>query len=584
MRTARQGGEGKAWDAGMIALRPVCLPLHLRSVAMLRALVLLLFAACAVPSGAQPTVLHHAQIYTVDSAQPTAEALAFEDGAILAVGTEAEVLAAYPDAERLDAGGRTVVPGLIDAHAHLMNLGASLLQADLVGTRSKAEVVERLQRFAAALPDSAWVMGRGWDQNDWPETDFPTAADLDAAFPERPVWVTRVDGHAGWANTAALRAAGLDPAQPAPPNPDGGVVLRDAEGRPTGVFVDNAEALIEAVVPPPSGVELQLRLERALAETARHGLTGVHEAGLDLATVALYRAMIDAGQFPLRLYGLIGGAGPTLDYFCETSPLLGYGDRLTVRALKLYLDGALGSRGAALLEPYSDEPGNTGLLLTPPDQFREIVERAMRCDIQIGTHAIGDRANRIALDTYAEAIRTTGGGPGRHRIEHAQILAAEDLARFGPLGVIASVQPTHATSDMPWAESRVGPERIEGAYAWRSLLDAGARLALGSDFPVEAVAPLIGFYAAVTRQDAEGLPEGGWSPGQRLTRAEALRGFTLDAAYAAFMEDEVGSLEPGKRADFVVLSRDIMAVLPAEILEAEVVATYLDGVAIFGGL
>ncbi len=550
---------------------------------MLRLLCLALLLAVP-PAAAQPVVLHNAQIYTVSPAQPTAEALAFENGVILAVGTEAEVLAAYPEARRLDAGGRTVVPGLIDAHAHLMNLGASLLQADLVGTGSKAEVVERLRRFALALPDSAWVTGRGWDQNDWPSPDFPTAADLDAAFPDRPVWITRIDGHAAWANTAALRAAGLDPDQLAPPDPDGGTILRDAEGRPAGVFVDNATALVEAFVPQAGDVELQLRLERALQETVRYGLTGVHEAGLDLATVALYRAMIDAGQFPLRLYGLIGGPGETLDYFCATGPLLGYGDRLTVRAVKLYLDGALGSRGAALLEPYSDEGGNTGLLLTPPDAFGEIVERAMRCGLQIGTHAIGDRANRIALDTYAEAVRATGGGPGRHRIEHAQIVAPEDLPRFGALGVIASVQPTHATSDMPWAEARVGPERIEGAYAWRSLLDGGARLALGSDFPVEAVSPLLGFYAAVTRQDAEGRPEGGWYPAQRLTRAEALRGFTLDAAYAAFMEDEVGSLEAGKRADFVVLSRDIMTVPPPEILETEVVATYLGGVAVFGDL
>ncbi|MEM1041422.1 MAG: amidohydrolase [Bacteroidota bacterium] len=547
------------------------------------------FLLLATPLAAQPTVLHNARIYTVDPAQPTAEALAFEDGVLLAVGDTAAVFAAYPEAARLDAGGRTVVPGLIDAHAHLMNLGASLLQANLAGTASKAEVVERLQRFALALPDSAWVLGRGWDQNDWPAAAdgsylFPTAADLDAAFPDRPVWIARIDGHATWANTAALRAAGIDPAQPAPPNPEGGAVLRDAEGRPTGVFVDNAEALVEAFVPPPSELELQLRLERALEETSRHGLTGVHEAGVDLATMALYRAMIDAGRFPLRLYGMIGGPGQTLDYICEVRPFADYGGRLTVRSVKFYLDGALGSRGAALLEPYSDDPGNSGLLVTAPSVFQSLVNRAMWCGLQVNTHAIGDRANRIALDTYAAAVEETGGGPGRHRVEHAQVIAPEDLPRFAALGVIASVQPTHATSDRPWAEDRVGPQRIEGAYAWRSLLGSGARLALGSDFPVEPVSPLLGLYASVTRQDAGGHPEGGWDPEQRLTRAEALRGFTLDAAYAAFMEDQVGSLEPGKRADFVVLSRDIMTVPAPEILETEVVATYLDGLPIFGGL
>ncbi|MEP0547034.1 MAG: amidohydrolase [Rhodothermales bacterium] len=550
---------------------------------MIRLLLLALLTLPAVAAQAQPTVLHNATIYTVDPAQPTAEALAFDGGQILAVGSEADVLAAYPDARRLDAEGRTVVPGLIDAHAHLMNLGASLLQADLVGTVSKADVVERLQRFALTLPDSAWVTGRGWDQNDWGgDGAFPTAADLDAAFPDRPVWIRRIDGHAAWANSAALALVdSLD----AMPDPEGGRIVRDADGRPTGVFVDAAMPLVGGLIPPPTEVERQLRMERALAETARYGLTGVHEAGVDLPTISLYLAAADVGQFPIRLYAMIGGAGETLDHFCETGPLVDYAGRLTVRSVKLYMDGALGSRGAALLEDYSDDPGNAGLLVTPPDAFGGIVERAMRCDLQVNTHAIGDRANRIVLDTYERAIAATGGGPGRHRIEHAQIVVTpDDIARFAPLGIIASMQPTHATSDMPWAEARVGPARIEGGYAWRTFLDSGARLALGSDFPVEQVSPLLGFYAAITRQDAEQRPDGGWFPDQRLTRAEALRGFTLDAAYAAFMEDAVGSLEPGKRADFVVLSRDIMTVPAPEILETDVVATFLDGAPIYGGL
>ena len=554
---------------------------------MLRILLLTALACIAVTAVAQPqpVVLHNARIYTADPNQPTAEALAFAGGQVLAVGSGEEVLLAFEGAERIDAGGRTVVPGFIDAHAHLMNLGASLLQADLTGTVSKADVVERLQRFALSLPDSAWVLGRGWDQNDWPEQEFPTAADLDAAFPDRPVWIDRIDGHAAWANTAALRAAGIDPNATAPPDPEGGAILRDEQGRPTGVFIDNAEALVRGAVPATTDVQRQVQLERALEETARHGLTSVHEAGADLATIALYRAAADAGALPLRLYAMIGGPGPTLDYFCENGPLVDYAGRLTVRSVKLYMDGALGSRGAALLEPYADDAANTGLLLIPPERFETVVERSMECGLQVNTHAIGDRANRIVLDTYEQAIAETGGGPGRHRIEHAQVVVTpEDIERFAPLNVIASMQPTHATSDMPWAEDRVGPDRIRGAYAWRTFLDSGARLALGSDFPVEEVDPLLGFYAAVTRQDAEGQPEGGWYPDQRLTRAEALRGFTLDAAYAAFMEDEVGSLEPGKRADFVVLSRDIMTVPAPEILETEVVATFLDGAPIYGGL
>jgi predicted amidohydrolase YtcJ len=351
------------------------------------------------------------------------------------------------------------------------------------------------------------------------------------------------------------------------------------------VFIDNAEVLVSDVIPAPTDAELQRWMEAALEETARHGLTGVHDAGVDLRTIALYRAAADAGQFPVRLYAMIGGDGPALDYFCETGPLVGYRDRLTVRSIKVYLDGALGSRGAALLEPYSDDPGNVGLTRMPFDELRPLAERSMRCDLQVNTHAIGDRANRVVLDAYEQAIEATGGGPGRHRIEHAQIVVTpDDIARFAPLGIIASMQPTHATSDMPWAEARVGPDRIAGGYAWRTFLDSGARLALGSDFPVEQVSPILGFYAAVTRQDAEGMPEGGWMPEQRLTRDEALRGFTLDAAYAAFMEDEVGSLEPGKRADFVVLSQDLMTVPEDEILDTDIVATFLDGTAIYGGL
>ena len=328
-------------------------------------------------------------------------------------------------------------------------------------------------------------------------------------------------------------------------------------------------------MPPPSAAEREEALRLALTETARYGLTGVHEAGVDLDDVALYREAIDEGWFTTRVYAMIGGRGETFDHFCEAGTLTGYGGRLTVRAVKYSLDGALGSRGAALLDDYADDPGNRGLLFKPLEAFTEDVRRAVECGFQVGTHAIGDRGNRVALDAYEQA--SAGRTDGRHRIEHAQVVAPEDLPRFAALGVVAAMQPTHATSDMYWAPDRVGPERIRGAYAWRSLLDSGARLAFGSDFPVERVDPLLGFYAAVTRQDADGWPEGGWMPEQRVTRAEALHAFTRDAAYAAFQEDDLGSLEPGKRADFVVLSRNIMAVPASEVLEADVVATYLDG-------
>ena len=553
----------------------------------MRAAVLLALLAAA-PAFAQaipdapPYVITDARIYTVDDARPAAEAMAVgADGRIVVVGTEAEVLGAHADWPRVDLDGRTVIPGLIDAHAHLLNLGTSLLQADLRGTGSVAEIVGRLQAFAATLPEGAWLTGRGWDQNDWGSGSqpFPTRADLDAAFPTRPVWLVRIDGHAAWANTAALRVAGIDPAAPAPPDTEGGAVIRDADGRPTGVFVDASMDLVGRAEPAPDAAYYATALERALAETARHGLTGIHEAGITLSMIQLYQSFVAEGRFPLRNYAMISQeAAPA---FCEAYPEHVHGDRLTVRSVKMYADGALGSRGAALLADYADDPGNTGLLFQTRGALQEAVEAAMTCGLQVNAHAIGDRGTRTVIDAYEAAIAATGGAAGRHRIEHAQVVALADIERIASLGLIASVQPTHATSDMPWAGDRVGADRVRGAYAWRRLVDAGARLALGSDFPVERVSPLLGFYAAVTRQDADAHPAGGWYGNQSLTRAEALRGFTLDAAYAGFMESEVGSLAPGKRADYVVLSQDLMTVPPEQILATEVLATVLDGAPIY---
>ena len=535
----------------------------------------------ALPDG-PPYVLTNATIYTVDEAAPTAEAMAVDpSGAIAVIGTEADVLAVYPDWPRVDLDGRAVIPGLIDAHAHLMGLGQALLQADVVGTGSVRDVLSRLRTFSASLPPNAWITGRGWDQNDWEAREdgtrpFPTRQELDALFANRPVVLTRIDGHALWANSAALRMAGIDPDFPAPEDPEGGQILRDSDGRPTGVFIDAAMGMVERAIPASSPEVAEEALARAVAETARHGLTGVHEAGIAISTLALYERAIAQNRFPLRNYAML--SMDQLGAFCEAYPE-GYAGngRLRVQSLKVYADGALGSRGAALIEDYSDEPGNHGLLIQSPDALAETVTEAMACGLQVNTHAIGDRGNREVLDAYERAMEETGGGPGRHRIEHAQVVSLEDIERIARLGVIASVQPTHATSDMPWAEERVGPDRIKGAYAWRRLLDAGARLALGSDFPVERVPPLLGFHAAVTRQDADMNPAGGWYGNQALSRKEALRGFTLDAAYAGFMEDEVGSLEPGKRADFVVLSQDLMHVPPEQILSTQILATVVDG-------
>jgi predicted amidohydrolase YtcJ len=551
-------------------------------------------AAAAAPTGV--TILTARAIHTMDPAAPDAGALAFDgSGAILALGTADALRARYPGAHALDAGDATIVPGLIDAHGHLPNLGISLLQADLTGTRSKAEVVERLQAFAKTLPPGEWLLGRGWDQNDWPEKAFPTAADLDIAFPSRPVWIERVDGHADWANSAAMRRS----ARPLDGDwqPDGGKIVRDAAGKATGVLVDGATDLIGSQLPALSDDATERMLAQAMHYAVARGLTGVDDPGVSLQQLRAYQRIADRGAMPLRVYAMADGDREALAWLCKAGPYSHPGGRLQMRALKLYADGALGSRGAALLEDYSDDPGNRGLLVTQPAALESAARKARDCGLQVATHAIGDRGNRITLDIYekllgehasatpaaatATAAAAAASTPERRwRVEHAQVLSPSDIPRFAKLGVIASMQPTHATSDMPWAETRLGPTRIAGAYAWRQLLDSGARLAFGSDFPVESVDPRLGLYAAVTRTDIDGNPPGGWRPAEKLTRYEALRGFTVDAAYASFDEARLGSLSVGKRADFVVLGADPLDPT-SDLRTLPIRATYVDGRAVY---
>jgi len=528
-------------------------------------------------AAAQDLTLVRAQrVITMDPARPFATAFAFDgSGKLVAVGEGDELAKVHPQAVTLDLGDATVVPGLIDAHGHVPGLGLTLSIADLTGTRSKAEIVERLKAFEARLAKDAWLLGRGWDQNDWDAKAFPTAADLDAAFPTRPVWLERVDGHAGWANSAALKRATRDLAGDW--QPEGGQVLR-AGGKASGVFVDNAMGLIQAAVPAPTAEQATQALSDAMADIARHGLTGVHDAGVSKAEMALYRGLADAGRMPVRIHAMANGDGEALEWLCAEGRYRHAGGRLQMRAVKLYADGALGSRGAALLAEYSDDPGNTGLLVTSAAALEAAARKAQRCGVQAATHAIGDRGNRVVLEVYERVLGLDAAASDhRWRIEHAQVVAQVDIPRFARSGIIASMQPTHATSDMPWAGQRVGPARIVGAYAWRQFRDAGVRLALGSDFPVEAVDPLPGLFAARMRQDAQGMPLDSWFPGERLTAFEALRGFTLDAAYAAFMENEVGSLVAGKRADFTVLDRNPLGDEAKDLLAAHVRATYLDG-------
>ncbi|CAN7205451.1 amidohydrolase [Pseudoxanthomonas sp. LjRoot143] len=539
--------------------------------------------ACACVAQAQVQVVTAARVHTSDPSRPVAEAMAWDaQGRILAVGDTRGLLARYPGAKRIDATGKTVIPGLIDAHGHVMGLGYALMRADLVDAQDKAEVVARLREFEKQLPPNAWLLGGGWDQNDWPGKTFPTAADLDAAFPDRPVWLERVDGHAGWANSAALRAVASNATRSMDGEwqPEGGRIER-VDGKASGVFVDAAMALVNAVVPAPDAAYRRQALEKATQAAVRNGLTGVHDMGVSREDLALMRQFADEGRLPLRIDAYADGDGAALGDLCATGPYHHAGGRLQMTGVKLYADGALGSRGAALLEDYSDDPGNRGLLVTEPAALESAMRKARDCKVQVATHAIGDRGNRLVLDAYQRVLGDAAKTDHRWRIEHAQVMAPEEFPRFAALGIVASMQPTHATSDMPWAQDRLGPVRITGAYAWQRLQESGVKLALGSDFPVESVDPRRGLHAAVTRKDGKDHPRGGWMPDQRLSAAEALRGFTADAAWAGHDESEVGRLAPGLRADFVILDEDPLAIPGEQLDDLHVRSTWVDGKAVY---
>lgn len=539
--------------------------------------VLLAFAAFPLHAA---SLLVNARIHTMDPSRPEATALAWDDdGRLLAVGDTAELQKQFPGATIEDAKGVTVIPGLIDAHGHMLGLGMTHVEADLVGSTSRADVVARLKAAAATLPKGAWLVGRGWDQNRWADKHFPSATDLDAAFPDRPVYLERIDGHAVWVNTAAMKQASksLDGDW----QPEGGRIER-AGTRATGVLVDGAQALVAKAMPPLSPEQTRAAYKAAFADAVAAGLTGVHDPGISLRDFKVLQAMSTAHEIPLRLYEMADGNHEALDWLCgQGGQWHDASGRLQMRTVKLYMDGALGSRGAALLADYSDDHGNRGIFVTSPEDYRVAVEKAFRCHVQVATHAIGDRGNRHVLDTYQAVLGDKADSDHRWRVEHAQIVALEDIPRFAALRLIASMQPTHATSDMPWAEQRLGAERLKGAYAWQRFIQEKVPLAFGSDFPVERVNPMLGIYAAVTRQDLDGQPPGGWLPDQRVSRLQALAGFTRGAAYASFMEGEVGMLRPGMRADFVLLSGDVLTVAPRQIADLKPLSTWVDGKAVY---
>ena len=536
----------------------------------LAVLAVLIFASA--PASAS-TVWHNINGYTssADGILQFSVLVVDEAGRVVVTGDD-ELLDDYVDAEHIDGQGRTLLPGLIDAHAHVAGLGFLKTSLDLTGTPSVEDAVAAIRRYAADKPTVRWITGRGWNQVLWPVQAFPTAAHIDAVVADRPVWLRRIDGHAGWANSKALALAGIDGDTP---DPVGGKILRDNNGHATGVLIDRAMDLVTAQVPQPDKAESRAAIKAAVDTLLAEGVTGVHDAGIDIANAEIYMSMADDGELGMRIYAMTGGAGEVLDAIGK--PIYAYGnDRLEIASVKLYTDGALGSRGAAMIEPYSDDPENRGLPFWTQEELDAMVKKANGMGFQVGIHAIGDLGNRMALDAFARA-QDGKPSPLRNRIEHSQIVTLDDIPRFAELGVVASMQATHATSDKNMAEDRVGPDRILGGYAWRRMLDAGVVLANGSDFPVELSNPFHGLYASVTRQGRDGEPEGGWYADQALTRAEALHSFTLAAAYAARQDDRLGSLEPGKWADFIIIDRDYFTIPAAQIDDIVVLETWVGG-------
>ncbi|MCI0485959.1 MAG: amidohydrolase [Blastocatellia bacterium] len=525
-------------------------------------------------------LLFNANVITMNQKQPLAQAIAVAGGRIIWTGSNDEARRRFPNAgSTLDLGGATVLPGIIDAHTHMMNLGESLIRVDLRvhlrDIKTEQEVVERVKQRVRKAAPGEWIFGWGWDEGAW-ASHYPTHHALSEAAPDNPVYLMGLHSFAVWVNKKALDIAGITKDTK---DPENGKIIRDEKtGEPTGILTDQAQSLVH--LPSLTLPQVKNAIELAARECVRHGLTSVHEARVIPLMIRAFRELIKEGRLPLRVYVMLDGADiELLDEWFLRGPEIDTTDhRLTIRSIKLFADGALGSRGAALFEPYSDKPDTKGVIMNSEADIYNLTRRFLQRGFQVSTHAIGDAANRLALGAYERALKEVPSArDARLRIEHAQVLALEDIPRFAKLGVIASMQPTHCTSDMVWAEKRVGPQRIKGAYAWRSLLDSGARVPLSSDFPGETLNPFYGIYAAITRQDTEGRPSGGWYANQRMTLEEALRGYTIEAAYAEFEDDVKGSIEAGKLADIIVISKDITKIAPKEILSIKVLKTFVNG-------
>ncbi len=541
----------------------------------LSTLVLLLGAINGTSLLADTTLYTNVNGYTLDSNRELQQfsAIQFTDDLVDRIFTEGEELPEQADL-LIDGDGQTLIPGLIDAHGHILSYGLSLLRVDLVGTETELDAVQRVVDFAEDSDQLEWIQGRGWNQVLWDSNEFPSAGSLDAALLDKPIWLSRVDGHAGWANSAAMELAGVDRRTE---DPDGGQIIRDEDGNPTGVFIDNAMALIRSQIPATSTEELKFALSTAMLELAKQGLTSVHDAGAGSSVIDAYKQLLDDGPLPIRVNVMLSAGDDFFEQRLAEGHYRSTDDTLTMNSVKIAADGALGSRGAAMIDDYSDLSGHTGLLLHNPERLEYFMRAAMNAGFQVNTHAIGDNANKVVLDNYEQLIAETNSRGMRHRVEHAQILRYEDILRFAELGVIPSMQATHATSDKNMAVDRIGDVRIQGAYAWRKLIDAGALIANGSDFPVESPNPFFGLHAAITRQDKNNQPPGGWFPEEKMTTIEAFASFTMDAAYSGHQENLLGTLEPGKKADFIILDRDMFAIDESEIWKIEVEETWVNG-------
>jgi len=543
---------------------------------LLTAIILSLSSTVAL---AQTTVIKNVQGYTLEeNTLHQFTAIQFTDDKIDKLFTNNETIPEHSDWQIIDGKGATLLPGLIDAHGHVLSYGQSLMQADLVGTTTEKEAVKRTVDYAKQNTSVSWITGRGWNQVQWANKSYPSAKTLDEYFPDTPVWLARIDGHAGWANSKAMALAGITKNTQ---SPSGGEIIRDSNGQPTGIFIDNAMALIEKNIAALTISQQKAILLKAMNSLASLGLTSVHDAGIDNDNLQAFHELSAENKMPIRINAMLYLPSANWQKTLTKGIFHSEDDMLNFNSVKIQADGALGSRGAAMIDDYSDHSGHKGLLLHDEAALKSYINTAMKAGFQVNTHAIGDNANKIVLDVYQDLIKTTDTKKLRHRVEHAQILRLQDIPRFSELGVIASMQATHATSDKNMAIDRIGNERILGAYAWRKLLNANAIIAAGSDFPVESPNPFFGLHASITRQDKHNSPQGGWFATEKMTRIEALKSFTLDAAYSGHQEQLTGSLLPGKKADFILLRDNYFTIKEAELWQNQVLQTWVNGVEVY---